>query len=342
MRTSRRWAALARRFASARPPSGISLTASGRPGCCVTPAPPCPWGRTSTRSSTCSRRPVRWRCTSVWTRCSVGGSGRASCCRPPPDTRASAGTTPVGLKAELVPTWLRSGSTAPGPPGALRARSSCRPPVTTVLPSTTTVSTSAAVADICLATSGRCCRRRLAPSGRTHDLGRLRNAAVIVQDGLIAWVGPASRAPEADGHRDVGGRAVIPGFVDSHSHLVFAGDRSAEFAARMTGVKYDGGGIANSVWATRAASEDDLRALVGARIEEMRAQGTTTVEIKSGYGLSVEDEARSLRIAAEFTSETTFLGAHVVPPEYVDRRAEYVDLVTGQMLSACAPYARWI
>ena len=176
----------------------------------------------------------------------------------------------------------------------------------------------------------------------SEHLGRLRNAAVIVQDGLIAWVGPASRAPEADGHRDVGGRAVIPGFVDSHSHLVFAGDRSAEFAARMTGVKYDGGGIANSVWATRAASEDDLRALVGARIEEMRAQGTTTVEIKSGYGLSVEDEARSLRIAAEFTSETTFLGAHVVPPEYVDRRAEYVDLVTGQMLSACAPYARWI
>lgn len=176
----------------------------------------------------------------------------------------------------------------------------------------------------------------------TDQLGRLSDAAVVVQDGLIAWVGPAAQAPEADDRRDVGGRAVIPGFVDSHSHLVFAGDRSAEFAARMTGVSYDGGGIANSVAATRSASDDELRALVGARVAEMRAQGTTTVEIKSGYGLSVEDEARSLHIAAEFTSETTFLGAHVVPPEFVDRRAEYVALVTGEMLSACAPHARWI
>jgi len=176
----------------------------------------------------------------------------------------------------------------------------------------------------------------------TDQLGRLSDAAVVVQDGLIAWVGPAAQAPEADDRRDVDGRAVIPGFVDSHSHLVFAGDRSAEFAARMTGVSYDGGGIASSVAATRSASDDELRALVGARVAEMRAQGTTTVEIKSGYGLSVEDEARSLRIAAEFTSETTFLGAHVVPPEFVDRRAEYVALVTGEMLSACAPHARWI
>ena len=102
-----------------------------------------------------------------------------------------------------------------------------------------------------------------------------------------------------------------------------------EFAARMTGVPYDGGGIASSVDATRAASDEELRALVGARVAEMRAQGTTTVEIKSGYGLNVEDEARSLRIAAEFTSETTFLGAHVVPPECAERRAEYVALVTG-------------
>jgi imidazolonepropionase len=163
-----------------------------------------------------------------------------------------------------------------------------------------------------------------------------------VQDGRIVWVGPAAQSPQADERRDVGDRAVVPGFVDSHSHLVFAGDRSAEFAARMTGVPYDGGGIANSVNATRAAGDDDLRALVRARVLEMRAQGTTTVEIKSGYGLSVNDEARSLRIAAEFTSETTFLGAHVVPPEFVDRRSEYVDLVTGEMLAACAPHARWI
>jgi len=173
-------------------------------------------------------------------------------------------------------------------------------------------------------------------------LGRLSGAAVVVQDGRIAWVGPASQAPPADELQDLGGRAVIPGFVDSHSHLVFAGDRSQEFAARMTGARYDGGGIATSVDATRAASDDQLRALVAARVAEMRAQGTTTVEIKSGYGLSVQDEARSLRIAAEFTSETTFLGAHVVPPEFADRRSEYVDLVVGEMLSACAPYARWI
>ncbi len=176
----------------------------------------------------------------------------------------------------------------------------------------------------------------------SEHLGRLSDAAVVVQGGLIAWVGPATQAPAADERRDLGGRAVIPGFVDSHSHLVFAGDRSAEFVARMSGIPYDGGGIASSVNATRAASDDELRTLVGARVAEMRAQGTTTVEIKGGYGLSVKDEARSLRIAAEFTSETTFLGAHVVPAEFAERRSEYVDLVTGEMLAACAPYARWI
>jgi len=176
----------------------------------------------------------------------------------------------------------------------------------------------------------------------SENLGLLHDAAVVVQDGLIAWVGPAAQAPQADERRDVGGRAVIPGFVDSHSHLVFAGDRAAEFAARMTGLPYDGGGIANSVNATRAASDEELRTLVGARVAEMRAQGTTTVEIKGGYGLSVKDEVRSMRIAAEFTSETTFLGAHVVPPEFAERRSEYVELVTGEMLAACAPHARWI
>jgi len=182
----------------------------------------------------------------------------------------------------------------------------------------------------------------LEDADQSEHLGRLRGAAVVVQDGLIAWVGPASLAPPADDGHDVGGRAVIPGFVDSHSHLVFAGDRSAEFAARMTGVPYDGGGIATTVSATRAAGDDELRALVGARVAEMRAQGTTTVEIKGGYGLNVKDEARSVRIAAEFTSETTYLGAHVVPPEYADRRSDYVELTTGEMLAACAPYARWI
>jgi imidazolonepropionase len=172
-------------------------------------------------------------------------------------------------------------------------------------------------------------------------LGTIRDAALVVGDGVgvaggqvIEWVGPAADAPDADDRRDLGGRAVIPGFVDSHTHLVFAGDRSAEFAARMTGTPYDGGGIAVSVAATRAATDDELRALVAGRVAEMRAQGTTTVEIKSGYGLTLEDELRSLRIAREFTPHTTFLGAHVVPPEYADRRADYVDLVTGPMLDA--------
>jgi imidazolonepropionase len=177
---------------------------------------------------------------------------------------------------------------------------------------------------------------------QSEHLGLLSDAAVVVQDGRIEWVGPLSQAPAADKRQDVGGRAITPGFVDSHSHLVFAGDRSQEFAARMTGVRYDGGGIARSVDATRAAGDDELRTLVAARVTEMRAQGTTTVEIKSGYGLTVHDEARSLRIAAEFTTETTFLGGHVVPSEFADRRSEYVDLIIGEMLSACAPHARWI
>ena len=179
--------------------------------------------------------------------------------------------------------------------------------------------------------------------GSTPDgLGLLHDAAVVVEDGHIAWVGPASGAPMTDHQVDVGGRAVLPGFVDSHSHLVFAGDRGDEFAARMSGTSYDGGGIAASVAATRAATDDELRALVALRVAEMRAQGTTTVEIKSGYGLTIEDEARALRIAGEFTSETTFLGAHVVPREYAEDRATYLELVTGPMLEAAAPHAKWI
>jgi len=177
----------------------------------------------------------------------------------------------------------------------------------------------------------------------THDpsLGTLSDAALVVDDGRVAWVGSASAAPAADERIDVGGRAVIPGFVDSHAHLVFAGDRAAEFEARMSGVAYDGGGIASTVAATRAASDDDLRARLRGLVAEMRAQGTTTVEVKSGYGLTVDDEARALRLAAEVTPETTFLGAHVVPAEYAERRDAYVDLVCGPMLTACAPHARW-
>ncbi len=133
-----------------------------------------------------------------------------------------------------------------------------------------------------------------------------------------------------------------PGFVDSHSHLVYAGDRAAEFTARMAGVPYDGGGIGVSVAATRAATDDELRALLRARVAEMRALGTTTVEVKGGYGLTVDDEVRALRLAREVTDETTFLGAHVVPPEARGDRAAYLDLVCGPMLAACAPYARWV
>ena len=135
---------------------------------------------------------------------------------------------------------------------------------------------------------------------------------------------------------------MLPGFVDSHSHLVFAGDRSAEFAARMAGESYTGGGIRTTVAATRAATDEQLTANVGRHVAEMKRQGTTTVEIKSGYGLSVLDEARSLAVARQFTEETTFLGAHVVPPEYAEDPAGYVDLVTGPMLDAAVPHARWI
>jgi imidazolonepropionase len=172
------------------------------------------------------------------------------------------------------------------------------------------------------------------------ELGPLADAALVVEDGVVAWVGPAVGAPPADTRIDVGGRAVVPGFVDSHAHLVFAGDRAAEFEARMAGVPYDGGGIASTVAATRAASDDVLRERLRGLVAEMRAQGTTTVEVKSGYGLTVDDEARALRLAAEVTPETTFLGAHVVPPG-IDR-ADYLDLVCGPMLAACAPHARWI
>lgn len=173
-------------------------------------------------------------------------------------------------------------------------------------------------------------------------LGLRRDAALVAEDGRLAWVGSAADAPTCDERVDVEGRAVLPGFVDSHSHLVFAGDRAAEFAARMAGTPYDGGGIGVSVAATRAATDAELRALVGRRVAEMRAQGTTTVEVKSGYGLTVDDEARSLRVAAEVTDETTFLGAHVVPTEYAGDRAAYLDLVTGPMLEAAAPHARWV
>jgi len=171
-------------------------------------------------------------------------------------------------------------------------------------------------------------------------LGAIADAALVIEGSRVAWVGPAADAPAADEVVDLGGRAVLPGFVDSHSHLVFAGDRAAEFAARMAGESYAAGGIRTTVAATRAATDEQLTSHVARLVAEMRRQGTTTVEIKSGYGLTVTDEARSLAVARQFTEETTFLGAHVVPDGTTPE--EYVALVTGAMLDAAAPYSRWI
>ena len=173
----------------------------------------------------------------------------------------------------------------------------------------------------------------------TNDGDRRHDVAVIVDGDRVAWIGPANRAPAADQGIDAGGAAVVPGFVDSHAHLMFAGDRAAEFAARMAGDSYTGGGIRTTMAATRAATDDELLANADRLVTEMRRQGTTTVEIKSGYGLTVADEARSLRLARRLTDETTFLGAHVVPEGDADG---YVELVTGPMLEAAAPHARWV
>jgi len=173
--------------------------------------------------------------------------------------------------------------------------------------------------------------------GDGSPLGIVDDAAFVVgDDGRIEWIGAASSAPEADAVVDFDGRAVIPGFVDSHAHLVFAGDRAGEFAARMSGRPYTAGGIRTTVAATRAASDDVLQANLRRLTAEMRRQGTTTLECKSGYGLTVDDEQRSVTLARDFADAVTLLGAHVVPPEYADRPDEYVDLVRGPMLDACA------
>ncbi|MDT0548832.1 MULTISPECIES: imidazolonepropionase [unclassified Streptomyces] len=180
------------------------------------------------------------------------------------------------------------------------------------------------------------------PSLGEGPLGLIRDAAVVMEDDRIAWIGDSSKAPATDNQVDAGGRALLPGFVDSHSHLVFAGDRTEEFNARMSGRPYSAGGIRTTVAATRAASDQDLDANVAHYVREARRQGTTTLEIKSGYGLTSQDEARSLEVASAYTDEVTYLGAHVVPPEFADDAAAYVDLVTGPMLDLCAPRARWI
>ncbi|MBR8742781.1 imidazolonepropionase [Nocardiopsis sp. MG754419] len=180
------------------------------------------------------------------------------------------------------------------------------------------------------------------PSLGSGPLGEIADAALVLEGDRVAWAGPSAAAPAADVRIDADGRCVVPGFVDSHSHIVFAGDRSREFAARMSGTPYSAGGIRTTVAATRAASDTVL--LDGARrfVREAHAQGTTTLEVKSGYGLTVDDERRCLEVAGRVTDEVTYLGAHVVAPEYADDPGGYVDLVTGAMLDACAPHARWV
>jgi imidazolonepropionase len=171
-------------------------------------------------------------------------------------------------------------------------------------------------------------------------LGILTDACVVVTDGDVEFVGPAGAT--ADDHIDAEGACVLPGFVDSHTHLVFAGDRSEEFTTRMAGQPYDGGGIRVTTDATRATETSELDRLVRLRLHEAHRAGTTTIEIKSGYGLNVADEARSLEIAKRHTSETTFLGAHLLPSEYEGRADEYIHLVCNEMLAASRPHAKWI
>jgi len=180
------------------------------------------------------------------------------------------------------------------------------------------------------------------PAVGDGKLGILTDAAIVLEDGLVAWVGPSRLVPNADESYSADGRALIPGFVDSHAHLMFAGDRSAEFAARMAGETYAAGGIRTTVSATRAATDKQLLDNLNRLSGEMLASGITTFETKSGYGLTVETEARCLEIASIVTPEVTYLGAHVVPAEFAGRADDYVELVCNEMLTAVSPFAKWI
>ena len=174
------------------------------------------------------------------------------------------------------------------------------------------------------------------------ELGTLADAALVYTDGKISWVGGKTKAPAADSLIDADGGSVIPGFVDSHTHAIFAGDRLQDFLARMNGTRYASGGIETTVAETRAASDESLRNHLENVVTEFTEHGITTFEIKSGYGLDVDTELKLLRIAKEFTDETTFLGAHVIPSEFANDRRGYIDLVKGKMLETVAPYAKWI
>lgn len=204
------------------------------------------------------------------------------------------------------------------------------------------------------------------------ELGVVNDAALLIDNGRIVWSGPSAQADTAvsdrlgEGHSslndddiangevtsandlggletiDLGGKAVIPGFVDSHNHLIFAGDRSEEFAARMAGQKYSAGGIATTVAATRAATESELEANLVHLLEQAQRQGTTTFEIKSGYGLTVSDEIQALDIINRHTEESTLIAAHVVPPEFKEEPERYVDLVVDEIIPAATSKAKWI
>ncbi|MGB5760730.1 MAG: imidazolonepropionase [Acidimicrobiales bacterium] len=171
-------------------------------------------------------------------------------------------------------------------------------------------------------------------------LGIVDNASIVIVDDVVQHVGAAGAI--ADHRLDAGGACVLPGFVDSHTHLVFAGDRAAEFTARMAGEPYDGGGIRATTEATRATSTAELDRLVRQRLGEAHRAGTTTIEIKSGYGLNVADEVRSIEIARAHTTESTFLGAHLLPAEFDGRADDYIHLVCNEMLAATAPKSRWV
>ncbi|MCP2291999.1 imidazolonepropionase [Nocardia amikacinitolerans] len=180
------------------------------------------------------------------------------------------------------------------------------------------------------------------PESGDGVLGVRHDAAVVFDGGLVAWVGDASDAPAADDRVDLAGRTVLPGFVESHSHLVFAGERAEEFAARMSGAAYAAGGIRTTIAATRAADDEQLAANVRRLMDESVRSGSTTVECKTGYGQTTEDELRSALVAGRFTDEVTLLAAHVPPPEYAGRADEYVEMVCRDMIPACAPHVKWI
>jgi imidazolonepropionase len=181
----------------------------------------------------------------------------------------------------------------------------------------------------------------------TDGYGIIEDGAVAVRAGRIAWVGPRAEAPPAASVHDCGGSWLTPGLVDCHTHVVYAGNRSDEWEARLNGATYEdiaraGGGIMSTVRATRAAAEDDLLKASLPRIRALLAEGVTTLEIKSGYGLDLETEAKMLRVARRVgellpvTVRTTFLGAHALPPEYAGHADDYVDMLCGEMLPALA------